>query len=90
MKLLFIISMITAALCAVISMVAASHYTFILLAALLLAAIHFVSDYIFFVRTQDFTKWFIFLPALCAAIFTVDNVGRLLYSFGLQGFRLFI
>jgi len=85
-----ITALISGFLCLMYSTASGPDYRFFVSAALVLAVLHFRAAYLCILTGRQRVRWGLLVMVALVAIFSIDNVGRLLRLLGLPSFRLLI
>ena len=88
--ILLFIALLAAAFCVMCSLVASPSYDVPVKAALLSGALHLACAIMFLMRGYSRLKWLVLLASVPIAVFSIDNLGRMLNIIGLDGFRILI
>jgi hypothetical protein len=87
--ILLFIALFAALFCVLFSLVASPSYVFPVKAALLSGALHLACVIVFLMRSHTRLKWLVF-ASVPIAVFSIDNLGRMVSLIGLNGFRILI
>ena len=88
--ILLFVALFTALFCVLCSLVASPSYVVPVKAALLSGALHLACAIMFLIRSHSRLRWLVLLVSVPIAVFSIDNVGRMLNIIGLDGFRILI
>lgn len=84
------ISVITGLVSIAASLISSPTYVGIVCFSLLFGSSSIVAGLFYLRASQSRDKWAILLLLIPVLVFTMDNIGRLLFSLGLSGFRILI
>ena len=88
--ILLFIALLTALFSVLCSLVASPSYVVPVKMALLSGALHLACAVMFLMRSHSRLKWLVLLASVPIAVFSIDNLGRMLNIIGLDGFRILI
>ena len=84
------LSLFTAFVSIALSLISSPSYLGLVSLALLFAVAHLGCTIVFLLRTRFRAKWLLLLVSLPVLVFSLDNLGRLLHTLGIPGFRISI
>jgi len=84
-------ALFTSCLCVLCSIVASTTSYFVpVSAALIFGILHFLCAFAFLKRVRSDIKWALPIVSIPVAVFSIDNLGRLISITGFHGFRILI